>query len=127
MALLIVVAGTTTGGFVIGGGSSERSDYAGPALAVSVTTADGAPVGGLKASNFKVRFLAADQFDPKFILANVAVANEQVAGLYVLGLQPLNAVAPSKGCQKYLYAIAVTSGAKGGDRGQTLTSLETCP
>ena len=124
MSLLIVVAEATTGGFFVGGGSQDRTDYAVPALAVSVTNADGMPLGGLKTTNFAVRFLAADQIDPTFHKANVVVANEQIPGLYVLGLQPVNVV-PPKGCQKYLYAIAVT-GAKKTDHGQTLTSLELC-
>jgi hypothetical protein len=81
MALFIVVAEATTGGFFIGGGSQDTSDLAVPPIALSVTTADGTPVAGLKTPNFKVRFLAANQFDPKFLPANVVVANEQIPGL----------------------------------------------
>jgi hypothetical protein len=128
MALLIVVAEATTGLFLIqGSGSMGMNNIAGPALAVSVTTADGTPVDGLKESNFKVRFLAADQVNPNFLPANLVVVNEQIPGLYLLGLQPVNVVVPPKGCQKCVYSIAVTHGGRGGDRGQTLTSLQLSP
>jgi hypothetical protein len=125
MNLLIVEAAATTGYFLVGGGTEEDTDYAVPPIAVSVTKSDGTPVGGLGKSNFAVRFLAADQMNPAFLKAKVAVAEEQVPGLYVLALQPA-AANPPKACAKYLYAVAVKRSSKGGDHGQTLTSLELC-
>jgi hypothetical protein len=125
MAQLIVVAEATHGQVFVGGGSEDVSDWAAPIITVSVTGLDGTPVKGLNATNFAVHFLPGEQVNPAFFPATVAQALEQVAGVYVLALQPALLAAPPKAGRRFIYAVAVARGQKRtGDHGQTLTTLD---
>lgn len=85
-------------------------------ITVSVTNAEGAPVTGLVAANFRV--------DPMIVgpggaLVNVtSVTAGRLPGFYLLNVLPIRTETWKAGV--YIFAVAVERAA---DRGQTLTSV----
>jgi hypothetical protein len=86
-------------------------------LVVSVTDADGGPVTGLAAGDFKV--------DPMIVgpggamVDIVGVTAGTLPGFYRLDLVPIKTQTWKAGV--YIFAVAVTHGLR--DKGQTLTSV----
>lgn len=85
-------------------------------IAVSVTSADGTPLTGLSAANFKV--------DPMIVapggsLVNIAGFNPgRLPGFYILRVVPVGTQTWKAGV--YIFAVSVTQGAK---QGQALVSV----
>lgn len=85
-------------------------------IVASVTDANGAPIAGLGASNFKV--------DPMIVgpggaLVNITgVTAGRLPGFYHINVLPIRTETWKKGV--YIFAVAV---AKGADKGQTLATV----
>jgi hypothetical protein len=83
---------------------------------VSVTDANGAPVTGLAAANFKV--------DPMIVgpggaLVNITGVNaSRLPGFYLVNVVPISTQTWKAGV--YIFAVAV---ARGADKGQTLATV----
>ena len=85
-------------------------------LVVSVSDANGAPVAGLTAANFKV--------DPMIVgpggaLVNITGVNAgRLPGFYHVNVLPINTQTWKAGV--YIFAVAIE---RGGDKGQTLATV----
>ena len=109
MARLIVVAASED---TIASPGNRQANY----IEVSVTDANGEPVTGLVASNFKV--------DPMIVgpggaLVNITgIAAGRLPGFYHLNVVPIKTETWKAGV--YIFAVAVE---RGKDKGQTLASV----
>lgn len=109
MALLIVNALSED---TIAAPGNRQPNY----ICVSVTDANGAPVGGLLAANFQV--------DPMIVgpggaLVNItSVTNGRLAGTYLVHVVPIRRETWKAGV--YIFAVAVTHGA---NHGQNLAKV----
>ncbi len=109
MARLIVVAASED---TIAAPGNRQPNY----ITVSVTDANGAPVSGLAAANFKV--------DPMIVgpggaLVNITRVTEgRLSGFYFIDVVPIRTETWKAG--GYIFAVAVQ---RGGDQGQTLTTV----
>ena len=109
MALLLVQALSED---AIASPSNRNPNY----IVVSVTDANGVPLSGLAASNFKVDPMVVG---PGGALVNIASCNPgRLAGTYLLQVVPINAETWKAG--GYLFAVAV---AAAGNHGQALCSV----
>ena len=91
---------------------NRQSNY----IVLSVTDADGAPVTGLGASNFRVDAMIVG---PGGALVNITgVTAGRLPGFYHINVVPIKAETWKKGV--YIFAVAVQRGA---DRGQTLATV----
>ena len=91
---------------------NRRSNY----IIMSVTDANGAPVTGLAASNFKVDAMIVG---PGGALVNITgVTAGRLPGFYHINVLPIKTETWKKGV--YIFAVAVQRGA---DKGQTLATV----
>ena len=87
-------------------------------MLVSVSSADGKPVGGLGISAFKVGHLASlNHASPND--RPVAKASEGPAGFYTLQLAP-NKVQPNLPNGHYVFSVVVAAGRNASNHGQTV-------
>lgn len=110
MSRLIVVANSEDG--IASPGNRIRNN-----VVVSVTDADGGPVTGLAAANFKVDSMIVGTGGSDVDI--VTVTGGDLPGFYHIGVVPIGTDTWKAGV--YIFAVAVTYGLRG--KGQTLTSV----
>lgn len=109
MARLIVSALSED---TVAGPGNRQNNY----IVVSVTDADGVPVGGLTARSFQVDAIIVG---PGGALVNIAaLTGGRLPGFYILHVVPIATQTWKSGV--YIFGIAVTSGS---NRGQALASV----